>query len=534
MTRTFEPRRVTGGRGLGRTVLSVTSGAARWPRRVVLFGTIAARVRSLLRRAAAVAAVLGGAILSVASANPIVAENEKPGTRDWLLTKVDAVLEQKNPLGEAQPHYVRSVKIEGYASAMSYRAGDQLAFHLSAEPAADVTIEIFRLGYYQGNGGRRVSRIGPIAVKPQPTPKDGERNLRECRWPASHTLTIPGDWLSGVYLAKLTRADDGYQAYVVFIVKDARRADFNFQCSDLTWQAYNRWPAWRSLYDFQGTLWTTSGGDIISFDRPYTFFYNLLPSGPNELTNGSGEFLLWEHPLAFWMEQRGYDVTYTSGVDTHRDPDGLLRAKAFLSVGHDEYWTRQMYDNVARARDAGVSLLFLSGNAVDGEVFLTTSSDGRPHRIMGRTRVFPDEAKLMGASSYGVGLGDWVVTKPDHWLYAGTGLKQGDSIKSLIGWEYHGLPLRDDPSLVVVAEGKFTDFRWEPEAPHAATVYDGPKGNFVFSAGTCWWSMPLARPPGARNPPDADFSKADPRVERMTKNLFDRVSAGPPPPPPPR
>ena len=80
-----------------------------------------------------------------------------------------------------------------------------------------------------------------------------------------------------------------------------------------------------------------------------------------------------------------------------------------------------------------------------------------------------------------------------------------------------------EPEPIVVAAGGFTDKRWEPESSHAATIYDGPKGNFVFNAGTCWWSMPLARPPGSRNPPDADFSNTDPRVQRMTKNLFDRV-----------
>jgi hypothetical protein len=476
------------------------------------------------RPALLAAAFVAAANVRAASAdNLIVIENRNPGTRDWLLTKVDAVLTPKNILGEDSPHFPRSGRIEGFASQTSYRAGDRVTFFLSAEPASDVRIAVYRMGHYQGHGGRLMRSIGPVPVQPQPTPEDGERNLRECRWAAAHEFTVPADWISGVYLAKLTRVDDAFQAYVTFIVKDDRKADFNFQCSDMTWQAYNRWPAWRSLYDFQGTLWTTSGGDTISFDRPYTFFYNLLPSAANELTNGSGEFLLWEYPLAFWMEEHGYDVTYTSNLDTHSDTDGLRRTKAFISVGHDEYWTRQMYDNVARARDQGVTLLFLSGNAISGEVFLTTSTDGRPDRIMGRTREFPDEEKLMGAASYGVGLGDWVVSKPDHWLYAGTGLKAGDTIKGLVGWEYHGPPLRDDPSLVIVSKGRFTDFRWPPESSHAATFYDGPKGNFVFNAGTCWWSMPLARPPGARNPPDADFSKPDSRVQQMTRNLFDRV-----------
>jgi hypothetical protein len=172
-----------------------------------------------------------------------------------------------------------------------------------------------------------------------------------------------------------------------------------------------------------------------------------------------------------------------------------------------------------------VNLLFLSGNAVDGEVFLTTSNDGRRNRIMGRTRWFPDEEKLMGSSSYGVGLGDWVVTEPNHWIYEGTGLKKGDAIPDIIGWEYHGTPLLDDPTLVVVGEARFKMRYEDSTEPHKGIYFECAKGNFVFNAGTCWWSMPLSVPPGASNPPNLDFSKTDPRVQRITKNLFDRVVA---------
>ena len=62
---------------------------------------------------------------------------------------------------------------------------------------------------------------------------------------------------------------------------------------------------------------------------------------------GSGEWFLWEFPLAFWLESQGYDVTYISNLDTHADPRGLRRAKGFLSVGHDEYYTIEMFNNSA-------------------------------------------------------------------------------------------------------------------------------------------------------------------------------------------
>jgi hypothetical protein len=457
------------------------------------------------------------------NSNRIVAENQKTGTRDWLLTKVDTVRTFIKAFGSESPYYARSKKVEGYVSQTSYAAGDTVHLFVSTEPVAEFRLDLFRMGYYQGHGGRKVLSAGPLKGTTQPTPEDGERNLREATWQRSHSFVVPADWVSGVYLGKLTELSGGNEAYIIFVVKDKRKADFMFQVSDLTWQAYNRWPAWRSLYDYRDNIWNTKGGNILSLDRPYTFYYNGLPSDLNPFTNGSGEFLLWEFPLAFWMEKEGYDITYISNLDTHNDPNGLLRAKGFLSVGHDEYWTRQMYQNVTRAREAGLNLLFLGGNSLDGEIFLTTSSDGRPNRIMGRMRDFPDEQQLMGAASYGVGLGNWTVRQANHWVFANTGLKDGDVIADLVGWEYHGPPLRNDPALVVLAQSKL-DEKWgsKPDT-YTTTVYTRPKGNFVFNAATCWWSLPLSSPPGFRNPPNKIFLQDDARVQQMTRNLLNKA-----------
>jgi hypothetical protein len=32
--------------------------------------------------------------------------------------------------------------------------------------------------------------------------------------------------------------------------------------------------------------------------------------------------------------------------------------------------------------------------------------------------------------------------------------------------------------------------------PHNAVIYPGPKGNWIFNAGTIWWAEGLANPPG--------------------------------------
>ncbi len=95
------------------------------------------------------------------------------------------------------------------------------------------------------------------------------------------------------------------------------------------------------------------------------------------LSVGSGEFLLWEFPLAYWMEQQGYDVTYISNLDTHADPAGLRRAKGWLSVGHDEYWSLAMFETMKRMVAEGLNLAFLSGNSICGVVDIHPASDGR-------------------------------------------------------------------------------------------------------------------------------------------------------------
>ena len=54
-----------------------------------------------------------------------------------------------------------------------------------------------------------------------------------------------------------------------------------------------------------------------------------------------------------WLERNGYDVSYFTGVDTDRRGGELAEHRAFLSVGHDEYWSGQQRANVEAARGAG-------------------------------------------------------------------------------------------------------------------------------------------------------------------------------------
>jgi hypothetical protein len=451
--------------------------------------------------------------------SPITLENQKPGTLAWQL--------KHYAFDASSGSGLRSPRLEGYCSEASLYPGEKIRFMVSANPAGKFTLDLYRSGYYGGKGGRHMARLGPFSGEPQPVPLMGMERVRECAWQPAAEFEIPSDWPSGVYLGKLALVGQPIESYVVFIVKSRRPAELLFQCSDFTWQAYNKWPGWDSLYD-DGTpkhtnSYSYTGDNVrVSFDRPYAQ-YGQVHEVAQSL--GSGEYLLWEHPLSFWLEQQGYDVIYCSNLDTERDPDLLRRVKVFLSVAHDEYWTRAMYDNLWSARENGLNIAFLSGNAIRRRIVTYPSSVTRtPLRAFARQGRFPNEHLLMGTHSFGPGYGDWVVTNEKHWLFEGTGMRNGDGFEGLVGWEYHGKPA-DLPGLEVVAQAPLAPFSREPDGgTFAAVVFPGPKNNWVFNAGTIWWPEALSCPPG-HAPAASRLGRPagpDERARKITENFLAR------------
>ena len=499
--------------------------------------------RDMLRQVTA--AGLGSATLNSAAAQPqqqpdsaIARENARPGTTDWQLTRV-----------RINQGAYRTSLIEGYCSHQSIAAGETLSVFVSTDPASRYQLDVYRMGYYGGTGARKVATYGPLEGKPQPVPPIGEKRLRECQWEPSLEITIPDDWPSGVYLGKLTTLpDEGqpyWQSYVIFIVKDDRPADLLFQCSDNTWQAYNRWPVNESLYTHPDGA--HSGGVAASFDRPYGKYCQIYD---HPLSIGSGEFLLWEFPLCYWLEQQGYDVTYCSNADI-RSASDITRSRCFLSIGHDEYWDLRQYHAMKDAIDQGANVLWLSANCVYMVSEFSPSSSGQPDRIIERVASYgplredelasygeilgpfdthgPDERSIVGARTIVPfnGGGDWTCTKPDHWIFADTGMQQGESIPGLVGWEFHGDPDTDRPGLEVVGEGLVWAGGTRP-GRWTSTIFPGPKGNFVFNASTIWWAQGLASPPGHMLP-WSHYTRPhgpDPRVQQITRNLIERGVGG--------
>src|SRR5215831_20816564 len=82
-------------------------------------------------------------------------ENARAGTTDWQLTytRVDPKTKYRCPW------------IEGYAGRASVRPGEKIDLFVSTSPASPFTIDLYRLGHYQGKGGRHVLQLGPFPGK---------------------------------------------------------------------------------------------------------------------------------------------------------------------------------------------------------------------------------------------------------------------------------------------------------------------------------------------------------------------------------
>jgi hypothetical protein len=437
-------------------------------------------------------------------------------------------------------------QIKGYASATSVNKGESITFYVTVTPAQQYTIDVYRIGYYQGLGGRLMQSIPPLQGVVQPAcPVDAVTGLIECDWTPSYTLAVPANWTSGVFMVQLTNAQ-GYQNYIPFVVRDdARRADLLFQQAAATFQAYNNYPddrvTGKSLYDFNSYGADTVAGKPravkVSWNRPYD-------------GRGAALFFDWEVDFIRWAERSGYDIKYSTDIDTHENGARLLESKAFLTVGHNEYWSKPMYDGVERARDAGVHLGFFGANAVFWQVrFEPSPLTGIADRVLvgykdpssidpvqGPTTTIQwrdpflnrPEQQLMGVQftgdiSISTPNAPYVVANSSSWVYAGTGLADGDSIPGIVGYEMDSsmssapLPTSVAGTYQVLSQSPFTDAGGTAMIANSS-IYQAPSGAWVFGAGTISWSWGL----------DAN-GVVDPRIQRITANLLNRFGVSPQP-----
>ncbi|GAA3348037.1 hypothetical protein GCM10020358_64990 [Amorphoplanes nipponensis] len=460
------------------------------------------------------------------TANPVVLENQLTGDGGWRLTGTRTADDAAR-------------QIQGYAGATSVNAGDPLDFHVSVARDRPFTVSVYRLGHYDGAGGRRMLTSGPLPGRELPLPAtDAGTGLIACDWPVAWTLAVPADWTSGYFLA-VFETDDGWRSCTPFVVRnDQRAADFLVVVPFTTYQAYNFWPAdgrtARNLY--RGYLRPGKVGGIterafqVSFDRPY--------SGP-----GLPKWSELDLAAARWLESAGFDVAYVSSLDLHEQRVRPDRHCGLIFPGHDEYWSQAMRDTAERAVDDGTHLAFLAANNIYWHIRLEAARDGRANRVVTCYKDAPDpdagapgptrnwrklgkrhsqaEQRLLGVQYNGM-LASPVplrITQSRHWFWAGTGVRDGDTVAGLVAVEADGhhpkIKLARKARQALLSDTPYQDQLGRGARVQNTSVYETAQGTLVFAAATFHWCLALVESP-----------YTDARIQRATRNLVTRMLAG--------
>jgi hypothetical protein len=488
-----------------------------------------------------------GGTASAATGNPIVAENQKAGSDGWQVpadgyTVADDVKKQ----------------VKGFVTTETINPGQSVGFKITTNPAASIKLDIYRLGYYGGLGGRKVKSVSSVATVKQPSCKfaSATRTTDCSNWSTSYTLATDSTWLTGVYIAVFTTPSKFQSVAPFWIADNKRNSDVVFLSSLNTYQAYNAYPFddtnpdaatsphGYSLYDFNSASGTPASK--VSFDRPFSAEYG-----------GAGEGGLFDfEPMAIaFLEKNGYDVSYTNDIALDADPSLLQRHKAVVIGGHSEYWTGKAYDGAIAARSKGVGLAFMSSNEIYWQVRYENNrrilvcykhydwdpiqqTDPSLNTIQWRELGRPEQT-LIGVQFPFNGNQDWggqpyVPTNTSNWTYAGTGMTSGKKVDGeIVGYEIDNLdpsfPKPPGTGYTTLAKSPFINFQGSSYT-HNSSIYLGSGGNYVWATGTMAWSWALA--PGGSS--DGLKDNVRPQMQIMTNNVLKKMiaTAGSPAPVP--
>jgi hypothetical protein len=441
--------------------------------------------------------------------------------------------------------------LSGYASATSVNHGGTIGFYVTTT-ASTVTIDIYRTGWYGGVGARHMMTLGTFPGQhqavPNPNPVTG---MVACNWNQTASLNVPSSWVTGVYLAKLSD-NVGDHSFIFFVVRDdGGHEAVEFQSSVTTAEAYNNWGG-TSLYQniTNGAIFNGAHAVKDSFDRPFN---------PGD-GNGSGQYLWYEYPFVRWAESQGFDLTYVTDVDTDQNTNPLTNHLAFLSVGHDEYWSMAMRNNVQNAINAGVNVAFFGGNEMYWQIRFENDAAGVADRVEVGYKDFAEDTTFPGpdpqwnvnnsivtstwadpvvnkpeSAITGLAYGDqlatasaaYVVQNSSSWVYANTGFTDGSSVPGIIAYEYDRVATdgTSPPGLTVLSKSPVTGLNTGAGYTNSS-IYTAASGAMVFNAGDIAWSYGLDNFGGR--------TTADPRIQQTTANIIYKfIGQTPPPPPPP-
>jgi hypothetical protein len=430
--------------------------------------------------------------------------------------------------------------LAGYSDKVSYAPSEELALHVSTS-APVFNVEIFR----DATVPEKVWTQQDVAGKEYPVPEDA--SSKGCGWPRALSIKIPSDWRSGYYEVKLSAGGTVASCFFVLRAGDpGKTSRVLLQLSTNTYNAYNNWGGF-SLYAYNGR--GGNQGHRVSFLRP-----------------PASQYANWEQPFVRWAERNGIVLEYAANSDLEFRPDMLAKYKLVLSVGHDEYWSAPMRDHLEKFIGNGGNVAFFSGNTCCWQVrsedhgsaltcwkqnylsdpvygaragYATLSTLWSHHLVKRPENQLTGVGFLWGGyhKSHGQlmdGSGAFTVHRPDHWIYAGTELKQSAAFgakDTIVGYECDGCELewREGLPYPTHRDGTPESFtilasapaqwhpddcqwyeRWENGRKGNAVLGIYTRGGTVFTCGSTDWAH------GLRG--------ADPLVERITRNILDKLS----------
>jgi hypothetical protein len=421
--------------------------------------------------------------------------------------------------------------IEGYPSDASLVTGDTLQLHVRATNTYRVSI------YRMGAMREFVLNTGTYPAHNFAVPLGSWAT--GCEWPVTCSIPVRAEWRPGAYAACLESGS--VTSWLPFVVRGrvpGRQSGIVVQLTCNTWQAYNRYGG-KSLYG----AWLpglTGRTYRVSFQRPYA----LAPS------DGDGVFFLWEVPFIAFLEREAIAYEVITNYDLHRFPGILDSYHMFCSVGHDEYWSKEMYDELERFVNSGGNAAFFSGNTIwwqvryeDGGRTMVCYKDAALDPLNGidNSRVTVNwqsapvnrpPAALLGThynGSWGIAAGAFQVANPRHWAYRGVAVDSGQSFGyPMVAFEVDARN-QFSPRVDLIASTTLIDANNNNVVRAADMTYyertaaygfPNGRGGKVFAASSVNYSQGIDT---GYNPATKTVGHIDPVARSVTLNVIDRL-----------